>query len=121
MRFRLLPRSRPPAPRPGCGCDDDKGSEAEATPEATATAPERRPPPAARRSTPESKGDGKLGKPTESLDPSKTYVATVVTSCGSFEIQLDVKRAPKTAASFAYLAEEASSTRPRSTGSSPAS
>lgn len=49
---------------------------------------------------------GKVGKPTEKLDPSKTYVATVKTNCGSFAITLDVKRAPKTSASFAHLAQE---------------
>jgi cyclophilin family peptidyl-prolyl cis-trans isomerase len=32
--------------------------------------------------------------------------ATVETSCGSFTIELDVARAPKTASSFAYLAEK---------------
>jgi cyclophilin family peptidyl-prolyl cis-trans isomerase len=43
-------------------------------------------------------------KPTLQLQPSKTYVATVDTSCGSFVIQLDSKRAPKTGGSFVTLA-----------------
>ncbi|MEA2282726.1 MAG: hypothetical protein QOK21_3333 [Solirubrobacteraceae bacterium] len=38
------------------------------------------------------------------LSPSKTYVATIATSCGSFEITLDVKDSPRTSASFASLA-----------------
>jgi len=47
----------------------------------------------------------KLTPPTSDLDPAKTYVATVESSCGTFEITLDAKRAPKTAASFAALAK----------------
>jgi cyclophilin family peptidyl-prolyl cis-trans isomerase len=46
-----------------------------------------------------------LSRPTESLDPAKTYVATVDTSCGTFAITLDAKRAPKTGGSFKYLAD----------------
>ncbi len=44
--------------------------------------------------------------PTEKLDPAKTYVATVDTNCGAFEITLDPKRAPKTGGSFKYLADQ---------------
>ena len=44
--------------------------------------------------------------PTEGLDPAKTYVATVDTNCGKFEITLDAKRAPKTGGSFKYLADQ---------------
>jgi peptidyl-prolyl cis-trans isomerase B (cyclophilin B) len=53
---------------------------------------------------PKAKPEGKLSKPTTKLDPSKSYTATVETSCGTFDIALDVKQAPKTAASFASLA-----------------
>jgi peptidyl-prolyl cis-trans isomerase B (cyclophilin B) len=42
-------------------------------------------------------------KPTERLDPNKSYVVSLHTNCGSIEIQLDVKRAPVIASSFAYL------------------
>jgi peptidyl-prolyl cis-trans isomerase B (cyclophilin B) len=45
-------------------------------------------------------------KPQGTLDPAKTYVATVVTNCGRFEITLDAKRAPKTGASFKSLADQ---------------
>jgi peptidyl-prolyl cis-trans isomerase B (cyclophilin B) len=45
-------------------------------------------------------------KPTSQLQPSKTYLATVETSCGTFVIQLDPKRAPKTGASFVALAKD---------------
>jgi peptidyl-prolyl cis-trans isomerase B (cyclophilin B) len=45
-----------------------------------------------------------LPKPTLRLDPAHTWFAMVATSCGDFVITLDVKHAPKTTASFAYLA-----------------
>jgi peptidyl-prolyl cis-trans isomerase B (cyclophilin B) len=45
-------------------------------------------------------------KPTLQLQRSKTYLATVETSCGTFVIQLDPKRAPKTGGSFLTLAKE---------------
>ena len=44
-----------------------------------------------------------LQAPRRTLSGSVT--ATVETSCGSFEIDLDTARAPKTASSFAYLAQ----------------
>ena len=53
---------------------------------------------------PKPKSEGKLPKPTSTLDPGKSYTATVETSCGTFVIALDVKQAPKTTASFASLA-----------------
>jgi len=43
-----------------------------------------------------------LSRPTETLHGPAT--ATVETTCGSFTIALDTARAPRTAASFAYLA-----------------
>jgi peptidyl-prolyl cis-trans isomerase B (cyclophilin B) len=46
----------------------------------------------------------KLSRPTTTLRGPAT--ATVETSCGSFTIALDVERAPRTAASFAYLARQ---------------
>ncbi|MEX0664171.1 MAG: peptidylprolyl isomerase [Acidimicrobiia bacterium] len=39
-------------------------------------------------------------------DTTKTYVAEVVTSCGSFTIQLAAAEAPETVNSFAFLANE---------------
>src|SRR2546430_15781269 len=45
-------------------------------------------------------------KPTVQLQRSKTYLATVETSCGTFVIQLDSKRAPKTGGSFVALAKQ---------------
>jgi peptidyl-prolyl cis-trans isomerase B (cyclophilin B) len=49
---------------------------------------------------------GKLPKPKTSLAAGKTYVATVSTTCGDFQITLDSKRAPKTGGSFKYLADK---------------
>ena len=46
-----------------------------------------------------------LPKPTTALDAAKTYVATLDTNCGKFEITLDAKRAPVTGGSFKYLAD----------------
>ena len=48
----------------------------------------------------------KLPKPKETLDRGKTYVATVSTNCGDFQITLDAKQAPKTGGSFKYLADK---------------
>jgi peptidyl-prolyl cis-trans isomerase B (cyclophilin B) len=45
-------------------------------------------------------------KPTLELQPSKTYLATVATSCGTFVIKLDPKHAPKTGGSFVTLARD---------------
>jgi peptidyl-prolyl cis-trans isomerase B (cyclophilin B) len=53
---------------------------------------------------PDGKAD-QLPKPTEKLDRGKTYVATVSTTCGDFQITLDSKRAPKTGGSFKYMAD----------------
>lgn len=47
-----------------------------------------------------------LKKPTEKLDPDKTYTAVFETNCGSFSVELDVKNNPVTAGSFAHLVEE---------------
>jgi peptidyl-prolyl cis-trans isomerase B (cyclophilin B) len=44
--------------------------------------------------------------PKQVLKPNEPATAVVRTNCGSFEIALDTVRAPKTANSFAFLAEE---------------
>ncbi len=90
------------------GCGNDKSTnESAATPAATET-------PAGpdlsngceKADKPPAKDVGKIAKPTEKLDKAKTYVATVSTNCGDFEITLDAKRAPVTGGSFKYLAEK---------------
>jgi peptidyl-prolyl cis-trans isomerase B (cyclophilin B) len=91
----------------GCGDDDEGGggaaAETTATPTPEDTGGEQEGCPSAEAPMPK---DAALDKPTERLDPAKTYVATVTTSCGTFEITLDAKRAPKTGGSFKYLADQ---------------
>jgi cyclophilin family peptidyl-prolyl cis-trans isomerase len=55
------------------------------------------------------KGAGKpkpqfAGPPPMKIDTSKTYIATMETSCGTIEIELDAKTAPQTVNSFVFLA-----------------
>ncbi len=52
---------------------------------------------------PSPKGPFDLKPPKLELDPSKIYTAAVATSCGTFAIRLDVRDAPRTAASFVAL------------------
>jgi peptidyl-prolyl cis-trans isomerase B (cyclophilin B) len=102
----------------GCGDDSDKQAESTATatqeaattPEGTATAA-----PGADQFLPEGcesvgapqpKDVGTIEKPTEKLSKSKTYVATIATTCGDIEVTLDAKRAPVTGGSFKYLADK---------------
>jgi peptidyl-prolyl cis-trans isomerase B (cyclophilin B) len=44
--------------------------------------------------------------PKQTVKAGEKLTATVETSCGSFEIALDTKRAPKTVNSFVFLADE---------------
>lgn len=50
--------------------------------------------------------DVTLPAPKQTVKPGEKLTATVKTSCGTFEIALDTKTAPKTTNSFAYLARE---------------
>jgi peptidyl-prolyl cis-trans isomerase B (cyclophilin B) len=45
-------------------------------------------------------------QPNQVLKPGEEATVVMKTSCGTFEIALDTKRAPKTANSFAFLVEE---------------
>ena len=84
----------------GCGGGDDE-SGATPTPEntggeqQTGCAPAEQPAPK----------DAQLARPRRPLSPSRTYVATVKTNCGEFEITLDARSAPRTGGSFKYLAD----------------
>ena len=84
-----------------CGGDDDAESTPTAEPPSPAEATG-----CERVKAPAPKENADLPKPKEKLDGSKTYVATVATSCGDFEITLDAKRAPRTGGSFRYLADK---------------
>jgi len=94
----------------GCG---DEEPETAATPEPTAEATTEAPatneflPEGCENvEKPEPKTVGTLDEPKEKLDKSKTYVATVSTTCGDFEITLDSERAPVTGGAFKYLADQ---------------
>jgi peptidyl-prolyl cis-trans isomerase B (cyclophilin B) len=56
-------------------------------------------------SDPSPKGEQHIPKPSLKLNPSKRYVVSLQTNCGTIEILLDVKRAPLTTASFVYLVQ----------------
>lgn len=47
-----------------------------------------------------------LKAPGQAIQRGESVTAVVKTSCGSFDVALDTQRAPKTANSFAYLAEK---------------
>jgi cyclophilin family peptidyl-prolyl cis-trans isomerase len=85
----------------GCGGSKEAATTTTTTTTTThATAPHgcvqvKQPPPGV-RSAP---------KPTTALDPAKTYDVVFTTNCGVFTIRLDVRQAPKTAASFANLVQ----------------
>ncbi len=82
------------------GCGEDEETAATPTPEAASrTGCEE-------VDAPEPKGEGDLPRPEERLERGTTYVATVVTSCGEFEITLDPRDAPKTGGSFKSLADQ---------------
>jgi len=84
----------------GCGSSDDgEGTQAQTSTTAGGGGPCRT------VDAPQPKGEQHLRKPKLALDPSKTWTVRMTTSCGSFTIELDVARAPKTAASFASLAK----------------
>jgi peptidyl-prolyl cis-trans isomerase B (cyclophilin B) len=86
-----------------CGGDDNDEQPASApTPAAT----EEGPVGCEKVEEPTPKGEGKLAKPKETLKPGTTYVATVSTNCGDFEITLDPKDAPKTGGSFKSMADK---------------
>jgi peptidyl-prolyl cis-trans isomerase B (cyclophilin B) len=88
----------------GCGSSSGDKSSATSTPTPAATVDLSNG--CAKAAKPAAKYVGNIKKPTEKLSASKTYVATVSTSCGDFEITLDAKRAPKTGGSFKYLADQ---------------
>ena len=100
----------------GCGGGDDKTKSTKqadkktpttGTQQTTATTPTRRGglTRCIKVAEPKPKPAKKLSKPTLKLDPDKTYEAVLDTTCGRFTITLDVKRSPKTSASFVYLAK----------------
>jgi peptidyl-prolyl cis-trans isomerase B (cyclophilin B) len=82
------------------GDDDDAGSDKpKATPKAETAGG------CAQAEQPKPKPDGGGKRPTAALDAGATYDVVLKTSCGDITIRLDQKTSPKTAASFAGLAE----------------
>jgi peptidyl-prolyl cis-trans isomerase B (cyclophilin B) len=86
-----------------CGDDDDSGGDRTA---ASETPPTEATDEGGCREVEqaEPKPDGGAEKPSGRLDPGKTYIVVLKTSCGEIQIRLDQKTSPKTAASFANLA-----------------
>jgi cyclophilin family peptidyl-prolyl cis-trans isomerase len=76
----------------GQGSDDDEGSTADASGCTEVGSPEPK--------------EVSFKAPKHILEPDQPAVAVVKTNCGTFEITLDTKRAPETANSFAFLADE---------------
>lgn len=95
----------------GCGSSSSGGSSIrvgnEKAPPAsaptTATTAQSAPPGCQSATAPPPRGAQHLARPTQSLDRARTYIVRLQTNCGDIDIQLDVKRAPRTSASFAYL------------------
>jgi peptidyl-prolyl cis-trans isomerase B (cyclophilin B) len=54
---------------------------------------------------PASRAGEQASKPTAQLDPTRDYTVRMATTCGTIVIQLAVKEAPKTTASFAHLVQ----------------
>jgi peptidyl-prolyl cis-trans isomerase B (cyclophilin B) len=97
------------------GCGDSKDGEQTATSTPEAAAAETATPAAANEFLPEGcenvekpapKKVEAIKKPTEKLSKSKTYVATISTTCGDIEVTLDAKHSPITGGSFKYLADQ---------------
>lgn len=86
----------------GCG-EEDAASPAANSPAAATPAPTTE---AGCRAVeaPAPKDSPDLPAPRAKLDPAQTYVASVATSCGTFEITLDAERAPRTGGAFRSLA-----------------
>jgi cyclophilin family peptidyl-prolyl cis-trans isomerase len=95
----------------GCGKADkaavSKTNTAETQTDTTGTAK----PPATgagpcKAATPKNKGEQHLAKPTATLPKGKAVTLQLITSCGEIDVALDVKNAPRTAASVAFLARK---------------
>jgi peptidyl-prolyl cis-trans isomerase B (cyclophilin B) len=92
-----------------CGDSSDGESAASSTPEATETAAPANqylPEGCENVEKPAPKTVEGVEKPKEKLSKSKTYVATISTTCGDIEITLDSKKSPITGGNFKYLADK---------------
>jgi cyclophilin family peptidyl-prolyl cis-trans isomerase len=83
----------------GCGGGGDGGKSASTSASKPGKSCERVPQPPPKRIR-------RQAAPSFRLSPKTTYVATVETSCGTFELKLDPKQAPRTGGSFVTLARK---------------
>jgi peptidyl-prolyl cis-trans isomerase B (cyclophilin B) len=81
----------------GCGGDDDESEPAAAKPDRPACT---------RVEAPQPKQDGGERAPKERLPAGERVDVVIATNCGDFTIRLDQGTSPRTAASFAALAEK---------------
>jgi cyclophilin family peptidyl-prolyl cis-trans isomerase len=79
------------------------GGQTSSATSATTTAPAAAPAGCKAVAQPKPKPNGSLKKPSNKLDPAKTWTATVKTNCGTFAFKLDVRKAPHASASLDYL------------------
>jgi peptidyl-prolyl cis-trans isomerase B (cyclophilin B) len=86
------------------GCGSGGGEKKAKNESTTATQASSQPCPEAGK--PKVKKAKKREPPSFRLARDKTYTAVVITSCGTFEIELDAKQAPRTGGSFVALARE---------------
>ena len=77
-------------------CGDDGGDSTTSAAE-PAQCTDEKPPPVK---------DQSFKQPGKALEPGEPATATVETSCGTFVIKLDTEQSPRTANSFAFLAEQ---------------
>ena len=89
----------------GKGGDDEKSSTTTTATTTTAAEEEKDSLGCVVVEDPGGRDEAKEPKPDLRLDPAKKYEVTLKTNCGEIVIALDVKRAPKTSASFAALAD----------------
>ncbi len=87
----------------GCGKDASKNSGAKGGRTATGAAAGTTSAGCQKVPQPRPKGAQHLSRPTDELDPKRTYIVQMRTNCGEIDIRLDVRRAPKTTASVASL------------------
>jgi peptidyl-prolyl cis-trans isomerase B (cyclophilin B) len=89
----------------GCGSSTSKNSQTSTAAGSATSAAAGSAAPAGCRTVPvpAPKGPQHIPPPKLKLDPNRTYTVTVVTNCGTFAFNLDVKQSPKTSASIDYL------------------
>jgi cyclophilin family peptidyl-prolyl cis-trans isomerase len=89
----------------GCGSSSPKPAATATTAATTATtAPPTSAPGCKAVAAPQARSEPKLSRPRSKLAAGKSYSATLRTNCGTIVMALDVKRQPRTVASFVALA-----------------